>query len=80
MRRVSGGYDILVLTDLSHDEMPLIPLAGTSAERVVSVERLLADGRWAPCRFSRDGSGITVFHSCRPLQTVVLRVRVEETA
>lgn len=77
---VSGEYDILALTDLSHDDMPELPLAGSAAERAELVERLQADGSWAPCRFSKNGSGITVHHCCRPLQTEVLRVRVKKTS
>jgi hypothetical protein len=54
--------------------MPEIPLAG-EAGNVVSVERLLPDGRWEPCGFERHPGGMTVRCICRPLMPEVLRVR-----
>ena len=66
--------ELLCVTDLSHDDMPEIPLAG-EAGNVVSVERLLPDGRWEPCGFERHPGGMTVRCICRPLMPEVLRVR-----
>jgi hypothetical protein len=65
--------ELLCVTDLSHDDMPEIPLVG-AADTVVAVERLLPDGRWEPCRFDRNPEGMTVRCVCRPLMTEVLRV------
>lgn len=74
----SGEYDILAVTDISLDDMPEIPLAGSAAKKALCVEMLLADGRWEECPFDRTAAGIVIRHTCRTLRPAVFRVRRED--
>lgn len=71
------GCDIVVLIDLSLDDISEIRLRGTAAKRIETVEELRPDGHWKLVPFSATDSELRLEQVLHPLRPLVLRLSAE---